>query len=114
MKTCLDETGHAVIAAFYLLALVGPVTAQDASQAANTRRQEYDACFAASAKAQMAHLTKPYDINMIAENAFVACATEERALTALLDGRLLPQMVSTVMLSIKLELKRSLNANSRP
>lgn len=95
------------ITALALLLTAGPALAQgDQYQEAAAR---YDACFWRSANQQ---LQQTSDRSQAAEQAFAACATEERFILALAAlNRISPQMAEAVLLKRKLDLKRQFVGN---
>jgi hypothetical protein len=84
-----------------------------AARADNTTvqlRQAFDRCYWDSATAQL-QATPQADLNSTAENAFMACASEEKAIRLFLRvNNADPARIELAILTIKLELKRSLRA----
>lgn len=92
------------------IALTSSAHAQSSQmeQTAKAVRQGYDDCFYGSAGSQI-KAKASNDMNFIAEQAFLACQTEEQALYALASvNHVPPNQASALIVGIKLQLKRTL------
>jgi hypothetical protein len=77
-------------------------------QTAKAARQGYEDCFYGSARSQVRAKVSD-DMNLIAEQAFLACQTEEQAMYALMVVNHVPQnQASALIVGVKLQLKRIL------
>lgn len=98
------------IATIALILLTSSAEAEPTAiqQTAKAVRQNYDNCFYESA-GSMIRSKVSNDINSIAEQAFLACQTEEQALYGLMAVNHVPQnQASAMVVGIKLQLKRAL------
>lgn len=105
------------IAGAFFVFLGTPIYAQDAEMVRNldASRRAHSECVMGSVAAQLEAMSVPArkkaDISMLAEQGFVACATEERALMTVLQiYKATPRMVETVLLKNRLDTKRELQA----
>jgi hypothetical protein len=92
---------------FLVLFASMPVLAQNASPAAQIRN-EFDNCVYASFGRETRR-DPEQDVNLSAELALQACATEERAMAALLANSYVPTArINVIIAHVKLQLKRNL------
>jgi hypothetical protein len=103
-----------IIAAALLFSTI-PATAQTSplTEAAVRAKKAHNDCFFSSAAAQLNAIPlqtrKSADINMLAEQALIACTTEEQVLVALIRSVMQPANVQLVVLSNRTGLKRELS-----
>jgi hypothetical protein len=82
--------------------------AQQANLEAAAVRKNFDDCFYSSVAEQLKS-SKTTDYNMVSENAFQACSTEERAIGVLLTANNVErQTVAALLIRIRLDLKKSI------
>ena len=82
--------------------------AQQANLEAVAIRKNFDNCFYSSVAEQLKS-SRTTDYNMVSENAFQACSTEERAIGVLLTANNVErQTVATLLIRIRLDLKNSI------
>lgn len=95
--------------------LSGPALAQNPNlnDAAMNAKRAHNDCFFRSATAQLRAMPSPTrqaaDINMVAEQAFAACSTEEQVLAAIVIRAMQPSMAQIGLLGNRTGLKRELN-----
>jgi hypothetical protein len=103
---------HALTVFAWFLSL-GPMGSNSASaQATNEQvaavRKNFDDCFYSSVAGQL-KISRTTDYNMVSENAFRACSTEEQALAVLMSAyNVRSDAIAAVLIKIKLDLKKSI------
>jgi hypothetical protein len=103
---------HALTVFAWFLSL-GPMGSNSASaQATNEQvaavRKNFDDCFYSSVAGQL-KISRTTDYNMVSENAFRACSTEEQALAVLMTAyNVRSDAIAAVLIKIKLDLKKSI------
>lgn len=71
-------------------------------------RQNFDNCFYDSVAGQI-KISRDRDVAAVAENAFIACQTEQEAILAYLNLRgLPPAQVRAMLIGVKIQLKNAL------
>ena len=78
------------LTAFFIFVLAWPSLAQDMNEIAVRAKRNHNDCFYNSATAQLqavpSQRRKSADVNLIAEQAFVACTTEEQVLATIISS----------------------------
>jgi hypothetical protein len=101
------------LTAFFIFVLAWPSLAQDMNEIAVRAKRSHNDCFYNSATAQLqavpSQRRKSADANLIAEQAFVACTTEEQVLATIISSLMRPNMAQIAMLGNRTGLKRELN-----
>lgn len=111
-KSAMPSWRICISTVFILAGLLEPAHAQDILAMVANAKKAHNDCFFTSVAAQMSAVPKGQilDHNMMPEQAFVACATEERLLaTALSLSTLPPDQIQIGLLGNRTGLKRELN-----
>jgi hypothetical protein len=104
------KSNASVLVILLILGLLAPhnANAQQANPQAAAIRKNFDDCFYSSVAGQL-KFNRTTDYNMVSENAFLACATEEQAIGLLLTANNVPtETVAALLIKIKLDLKKSI------
>jgi hypothetical protein len=97
-----------IIAWFLSLGPMGSASAQATNQQVAAVRKNFDDCFYSSVAGQL-KISRTTDYNMVSENAFRACSTEEQALAVLMTAyNVRSDAIAAVLIKIKLDLKKSI------
>jgi hypothetical protein len=83
-------------------------SAQETNKQVAAVRKNFDDCFYSSVAGQL-KTSRTTDYNMVSENAFRACSTEEQALAVLMTAyNVRSDAIAAALIKIKLDLKKSI------